>query len=175
MGRGRTLSDARRRVLQLLYFMAPAYVANMAPPFVRYWKGWNRPISERWLGSHKTVAGFVAGVVGAVLVAFVQWHLGWNGALIAYDAWADLGVRFGAGAMVGDCLKSFFKRRRGVPPGSTWIPFDQLDFVVGALVFVWPRGALAWSDVAILLLLSFGGHVLVNHIGYWLGVRPTRW
>src|SRR2546430_2021293 len=27
-----------RRALQLAYFMAPAYVANMAPPFVRYWK-----------------------------------------------------------------------------------------------------------------------------------------
>jgi len=55
------------RVLQLVYFMAPAYLANMAPPFVRYWKGWNRPISRRWLGSHKTVVGFGVGVLGAVL------------------------------------------------------------------------------------------------------------
>ena len=170
-----TLSATLLRVLQLLYFMAPAYVANMAPPFVRYWKGWNRPISERWLGSHKTVAGFACGVLGAVLVTFVQWRLGWGGALLAYDGWVELGARFGAGAMVGDCLKSLFKRRRGVAPGGPWIPFDQLDFVLGALVFVWPRAALAWSDIAILLLVSFGGHILVNHIGYWLGVRDARW
>jgi CDP-2,3-bis-(O-geranylgeranyl)-sn-glycerol synthase len=163
------------RIVQLLYFMTPAYVANMAPPFVRYWQGWNRPISERWLGSHKTVAGFAAGVAGAVLVTFAQRYLGWDGALVAYGAWVELGVRFGAGAMVGDCLKSFFKRRRGVAPGSTWIPFDQLDFVLGALVFVWPRAALAWSDVAIILVLSFAGHILVNHVGYRLGVRPARW
>ncbi len=26
--------------------MAPAYVANMAAPLTRYWRGWNRPI--RW-------------------------------------------------------------------------------------------------------------------------------
>src|SRR2546430_9192871 len=61
------------RVLQLVYFMAPAYLANMAPPFVRYWKGWNRPISRRWLGAHKTVLGFAAGVLAATLVTFVQW------------------------------------------------------------------------------------------------------
>jgi hypothetical protein len=48
------------RLLQLLYLMAPAYLANRAPPFVRYWNGWNRPIS-RWLGEHKTVGGALAG------------------------------------------------------------------------------------------------------------------
>ncbi|MGH7276562.1 MAG: CDP-archaeol synthase [Candidatus Rokuibacteriota bacterium] len=163
------------RALQLLYFMAPAYVANMAPPFVRYWKGWNRPISERRLGSHKTVVGFAVGVLAAVLVAFLQSRLAWNGALVADGGWLDLGVRMGAGAMAGDCVKSFFKRRRGVAPGGTWIPFDQLDFVVGALVLVWLRAALAWGDLAIILVLSFGGHILVNHLGYWLGVRDARW
>jgi CDP-2,3-bis-(O-geranylgeranyl)-sn-glycerol synthase len=163
------------RVLQLLYFMAPAYVANMAPPFVRYWKGWNRPISPRWLGTHKTVLGFAAGVLAAVAVTFLQSRLAWPGAIAAYDGWLDLGVRFGVGAMLGDSLKSFFKRRRGVAPGGTWIPFDQLDFVAGALVLVWRRAALAWTDVAVVLALSFVGHILVNHLGYWLGVRDARW
>ncbi len=163
------------RAVQLLYFMAPAYVANMAPPFVRYWPGWNRPISERRLGSHKTVMGFGAGVLGAVLVAFIQSRLAWEGSLVTDGAWVDLGVRFGAGAMTGDCVKSFFKRRAGVTPGKPWIPFDQLDFVLGALLFVWPRVALGWGDLAIVLGLSFGGHILVNHLGYWLGVRDARW
>ena len=163
------------RVLQVLYFMAPAYVANMAPPFVRYWKGWNRPISERWLGSHKTVAGFVAGVLSAVVVCWVQSRLAWSGAIAVHAGWLDLGVRMGAGAMTGDCVKSFFKRRRGVPPGGTWVPFDQLDFVVGALAFAWPRAALGWPDVALALALGFVGHILVNRLGYWLGVRDTTW
>lgn len=155
--------------------MAPAYVANMAPPFVRYWKGWNRPISRRWLGSHKTVLGFAAGILGAVLVTWLQARLDWDGAIVDYDGWLDLGARMGAGAMLGDSVKSFFKRRRRVAPGGTWIPFDQLDFVVGALVLVWPRTALAWTDVAIVVPLSFAGHIVVNHIGYWLGVRDAKW
>src|SRR6058998_2153345 len=163
------------RVLQLAYFMAPAYVANMAPPFVRYWKGWNRPISRRWLGTHKTVLGFVLGVVAATLTTFVEWLLAWSGSLVAYEDWPLLGVLFGAGAMAGDSAKSFFKRRLGVEPGRPWIPFDQLVFVLGALVLVSTRVTLTWADVATILLLSFCGHILVNHLGCWLGIRDTRW
>lgn len=163
------------RTVQLLYFMAPAYVANMAPPFVRYWRAWNRPISERWLGNHKTVMGFAAGVVAAVALTFVQSRIAWDASIVTYEAWLGLGVRFGAGAMTGDCAKSFFKRRIGVGPGKSWMPFDQLDFVLGALLFVAPRAALSWADIATIVVLSFGGHILVNHIGYFLGVRDTRW
>jgi CDP-2,3-bis-(O-geranylgeranyl)-sn-glycerol synthase len=34
----------------LLYVMAPAYTANMAPPLVKFWHGWNRPISAGLAG-----------------------------------------------------------------------------------------------------------------------------
>src|SRR5437773_6411567 len=83
------------------------------------------------------------------------------GLLVAYEDWPLLGVLFGAGAMAGDSAKSFFKRRLGVEPGRPWIPFDQLDFVLGALVLVAPR-ALAWADVVTILLLSFCGHIQIG-------------
>ena len=169
------MKDALARAVELAYFMAPAYVANMAPPFVRYWRGWNPPISRHWLGGHKTVVGFAAGLAGALLTTRVQAGLGWAGARVAYDDWAALGLLFGVGAMAGDCAKSFFKRRLGIPPGAPWVPFDQLDFVLGALALVGPRAALAWTDVLVILALSAGGHILVNHLGWALGVRETRW
>jgi hypothetical protein len=43
----RCLPHAMQRLLQLIYLMLPVYAANMAPPFVRYWPGRARPISER--------------------------------------------------------------------------------------------------------------------------------
>src|SRR6185295_5249676 len=82
-----TVATCLSRVGRLVYFMAPAYVANMTPPLVRYWRGWNRPISERWLGSHKTVVGFGAGVLAAVVVTLVQSRIAWPGGLVAYDHW----------------------------------------------------------------------------------------
>ena len=155
--------------------MAPAYVANMAPPLIKYWKGWNRPISPRWLGSHKTMMGFAAGLVGALAATFVQHAIACEAGIVDYDRWLELGLRFGLGAMVGDSAKSFFKRRLRIPPGRPWIPFDQLDFVVGALILVASRSALSLGDIAIALGLSFGGHIAVNHTAYWLGIRDVKW
>ena len=163
------------RVVQLLYFMAPAYAANMAPPFVRYWRGWNPPISRRWLGSHKTVVGFGAGILAAVTTTFLQSRIAWEGALVAPEPWITLGLRFGLGAMAGDAAKSFMKRRVGIAAGRPWAPWDQIDFVLGALALVWGVAALSWADLATIVGLSVVGHILVNHLGYWLGIRDVRW
>jgi hypothetical protein len=35
--------------------------------------------------------------------------------------------------------------------------------------------SLTWPDVALTLAGTAAGHILVNHLGYWLGIRDTRW
>lgn len=161
------------RLVQLVYFMLPAYAANMTPPFVRYWKSWNPPIARRWFGAHKTVLGFASGVCAAIVVAWLQSLIAWDESLVVADGW--LGLRFGIGAMAGDSAKSFLKRRLGIPPGERWIPFDQLDFVVGALVLTWSRASLTWIDVGAIVVLTAAGQILVDHLGYWLHIRDTKW
>lgn len=163
------------RVLQLVYFMVPAYAANMTPPFVKYWKGWNPPIARRHLGAHKTVLGFTFGVCAAVVATFIQSRIAWEDSIVTYEQWLALGLRLGIGAMAGDSAKSFVKRRLGIPPGQSWIPFDQLDFVIGALVLTWHRAPLSLLDYALILTVSAGGDIVVNHLGYWLGIRDTNW
>lgn len=169
------MADVARHLFELLYFMAPAYLANMAPPFVRYWKGWNRPIDEPSLGSHKTVVGFALGVVVALLATALQAAIQWPSSLVDYSQWPWLGLGFGLGAMLGDSLKSYFKRRRGRPPGSSWIPFDQLDFVLGALVAVSPVIRLTPGDLATILAVSFLGDIAINQIAYRLGIKSNPW
>ena len=155
--------------------MVPAYVANMTPPFVKHWKGWNPPIARRQLGGHKTVLGFTSGVCTAVLATFIQSRVAWEGSLVTYEHWPALGLRFGMGAMAGDSAKSFVKRRVGIPPGRSWFPFDQLDFVIGALALTWHRAPLSLLDYALILAVSAGGDIVVNHLGYWMGIRDTKW
>jgi len=36
---------------------------------------------------------------------------------------------------MGDIIESFFKRRIGKKRGESWVPFDQLDFILGVLLF----------------------------------------
>lgn len=164
-----------RQLVALLYFMAPAYLANMAPPFVRYWKGWNRPINERLLGSHKTVIGFALGVVAGVLATGVQAALALPISRLDYAAWPLLGLGFGLGAMAGDSLKSLLKRRLGITPGWPWVPFDQIDFVFGALLLVAPWARLSWFEVLLILIGSFLAGLLVNRLAFRLGIKDSPW
>jgi CDP-2,3-bis-(O-geranylgeranyl)-sn-glycerol synthase len=163
------------RLLDLLYLMLPAYLANMAPPFTRFWKGWNRPISVRLLGSHKTVLGFALGVATALLVTALQARFAPARALIDYSQWPLAGLAFGFGAMGGDCLKSLFKRRLGVAPGARWIPLDQLDFALGSLLLIAPLASLRWPDVLAILSMTLVGDLAVNRVSYWLRIKDTPW
>lgn len=162
-------------LLQLLYLMMPIYVANMAPPFIQFWHGWNRPISERHLGSHKTVLGFIAGIVAATACANLQAYISWSGSLIRDDDWLRLGIAAGTGAMAGDSVKSLFKRRMGIAPGQSWKPWDQWDFVIGGLGMVLPWLRLSWTDLAWIFGFTFLAAIAVNHLAYRAGIRDTKW
>ena len=125
-------------IAQVIYFFGPAYAADMSPIFAReLFAGLDRPIDggRTWRG---LCACAVAGLATYEAQRFVH-SLGWlrDLAAIDYEAMPVLpGLLMGLGAGVGDAAKSFFKRRVGIAPGATWLVFDQLDFFVGALVFV---------------------------------------
>jgi len=155
--------------------MLPVYFANMAPPFVEYWSGWNRPISQRWLGEHKTVMGFLLGMAVATMTAFVQSLIAWRDGLAQYDRWLALGLACGIGGLAGDALKSLVKRRLGIAPGKSWLPADQLDFVIGGLAALSFFVTLKPVDVALILAVSFLGDIGVNHLSFQLGIRDTKW
>jgi CDP-2,3-bis-(O-geranylgeranyl)-sn-glycerol synthase len=121
------------RLLDLVYLMLPAYAANLAAPFAKFWPGWNRPINSRWLGGHKTVVGFALGVVASLFTAYLQSHIPWSPRGFDMSTWLAIAFAQGISAMGGDAAKSFFKRRIGTAPGKPWIPADQLDFIIGAL------------------------------------------
>jgi len=86
-----------------------------------------------------------------------------------------LAALFGLGAIAGDLVKSFFKRRLKIAEGRPWIPFDQIDLVLGALICVSPVYALDLPRVLVLLLLTPFLHFLTNLTGYTLGLKDVWW
>ena len=163
-----------------LYFFLPAYLANLIPPLLKNVPFLDKPVSEKHFGSHKTWRGIVAAIILGGFVFWLQKISYFNGytklALIDYNGFSVLlGFLLGAGAIFGDLVKSYFKRKSGVKPGESWKPWDQLDFVIGAILlsfFVYvPRAEV----ILVLLLVSPLLHILFNLLGYWLKINKSVW
>src|SRR3989338_1745681 len=175
-------------ILQCVYFILPAYFANMAPVLAKnMFRNMAFPIdfnirigNDAILGKNKTYRGLIAGVLAAIIVAYIQFLLQSNNiltefAIIDYSGWLLIGFLLGFGAIFGDMVKSFVKRRLGFKPGMPFVPFDQLDFVFGALIFVYPVAKLYMEKIAIILFISFILHMVINHIAFYTGIRKERW
>ena len=174
-------------ILKCFYLMLPAYFANIAPVIVKKMDLFAYPIdfgkqinNKPVLGKNKTFRGLIFGIVFAVVVAYLQFLLysldSFKGiSFISYQNWLFFGFLMGFGALTGDLVKSFFKRRLGIKPGEKFIPFDQIDFVVGALVFIMPIFNVTLGIFVISLLVSFAGHITVNHIAFYLKIRNEKW
>ena len=174
-------------VLQVLYFFLPAYLANMNPVLIgRRFSALAIPIDggrtlwgKHILGDHKTWRGLLAGIIAGTMVFELQRFLYDTGvaqglALFDYSAHPLLpGLLMGLGAGIGDAVKSFFKRRIDIEPGESWPVFDQLDFFLGAYVFV----SLVYAPPLLLTLASLPvvliGNIASNAVGYWLGFKKT--
>lgn len=157
-------------VAYALYFIFPAYCANAIPVIL----GGGQPLDtgrtfidgKPILGSHKTLRGFFAGLVAGTLVGFLQ--------NLITQAPILLGFMLSLGALVGDSVESFIKRRLGLPPGSSLLIADQLDFVVGALLFSLPISQPPLTNVLIILIITPPIHLLTNFFAYLLGVKKRR-
>lgn len=169
-------------LLNAFLFFLPAGIANASPVFAtripllkrfstpldfgRSWRG------QRIFGNNKTWRGLLFGtLMGGVTSLLVSYFLIPNSA----DAWYTflIGAALGAGALTGDAVESFLKRRRGIAAGSSWFPFDQIDYIIGGLVFVYPLTLIPVILMAGILILYFGLHLLVSYIGYLTGFKSS--
>ena len=174
-------------MVQILYSFVPAYAADVAPVLA---KGILEPLAKpfdaghtfrgrRIFGSHKTWRGLIVGVAAASAAYEIQailYALGWlrEFAQLDYARHPLLpGLLMGFGAIAGDAVKSFFKRQMDIPPGSSWLVFDQLDFFFGAsllLRIVQPFALVPWLAV---LPIVFVCDVAVAAAAYWLGLKEA--
>lgn len=171
--------------------MLPGIFANMTPILVRkHWKFLAYPVdfNRNWrngkpvLGSHKTWRGLIAGTLAAIVVVAIQKALLSQEFFEAisilpyqdYSIWL-IGFLIGFGVLFGDIVKSFFKRRLKIKPGAKFIPWDQTDAVLGALIFISFVWAPPWSVITTLLGLSFVLHIVIRHLGYYLRINNQKW
>lgn len=172
--------------VKALFILLPAYAANGFPPLARGKKpmdfGRNFFDNRRLLGNGKTWEGFSLGLFIGTLV----------GALEAYlypdlNAYANLfgvslpqinlfvGFMIALGALCGDLAGSFIKRRLKMPRGANAPLLDQLNFVVGTILFVYWFTEIGVWMIAIMLIITPIIHRAASIIGYILKFKQVPW
>lgn len=159
-------------IAEALLYIFPAYSANAVPvvfgkgqplDFGRTFKD-GRPV----FGSHKTVRGFIAGLIIGSLV-------GWGESFIFQSYNPFLGIFLSIGALTGDLAGAFLKRRIGLSPGSFFPLVDQIDFVIGALLFSFLLEPPTISMILIILAFTIPIHLLTNLLAYLLHAKSKPW
>lgn len=132
---------------------------------------------HRIFGDGKTFRGLLLGIFFGTVAGNVMGYalLGSSLSLGSIEFYTALGFLLSTGAMLGDLIKSFFKRRLGYRSGQPLPLIDQLDFVIGAIVL----GSLVYtptlSMVIFLIVITPLIHLLLNVMSYLLKLKKVPW
>ena len=174
--------------------MLPVYMANNCATLF----GGGRSIDEgrcfsdgrRILGDHKTVRGFIFGVLGGILTGLAEvlaapFLAPYIGPVAGGEAFMQTSavviVALAFGALLGDLIKSFFKRRLNIASGAMLPVADQLDFVLGAWAVAiivapaWFFGNFTIGVLVCALLMTFPLQLFHNLIAVGLGKKKVPW
>ena len=133
-------------------------------------------------GKNKTWRGLLVGIITGILVAGLQAWLYKNNNFFMKNTIIDynkinfilFGILLGGGALLGDLVESFIKRRLKLPSGRPWFPWDQSDWIIGAMLL----GSIIYIPtikVAIVtILLYIGVHLCSDRAVYWLGIKKRE-
>jgi CDP-2,3-bis-(O-geranylgeranyl)-sn-glycerol synthase len=180
---------------QALWVTIPAYLPNSCAVLF----GGGTPMDfgrsmkdgRRILGKGKTWGGFFGGAVAGIGIGLIQLLIAMN---FDYDNFFGFGslpnalviiILLSFGAMLGDALGSFIKRRKGKKPGEPFPGLDQYDFLIGAWLliiifqFQWfysnfLEGIQIIALITILVLTPLL-HRIVNIMGYKMGKKDVPW
>ena len=177
-----------------LWLFIPAMVPNSAAvlfgggtkiDFGRSWRG------KRIFGDGKSWRGLIGGglsgvVMGLIMIGLAHiWDPEMNWGFGPF--YENIGILFclSFGAVFGDLMGAFIKRRFGMERGQKAPILDQYDFVIGAFIvtsifytdWVYSTYVEGWHIVALLfiLILMFSIHRIANIVGFKLGLKKEPW
>ncbi len=160
-------------ILEALKFIFPAYCANAIPVVagggLALDFGKNFVDGKPIFGKHKTLRGFFAGLAVGTMAGLVE------SLLFGYSFL--LGFLLSLGALSGDLIGAFIKRRIGLSPGELLPVVDQVDFAVGAVLLSLPVSSSFLSPQLVLatLIVTLPMHLLTNLLAHKLGLKRDPW
>lgn len=174
--------------ITVLYFLLPAYISNSGGLIF----GGGKPLDfgktdskgNRWIGDGVTWRGLLGGTLLGTFVGAIQGYFGLD-LLTLFGPYIitpiPLGVIQGViigfllafGALIGDALGSFIKRRLGIGRGRPAPILDQLDFLIVALLFASLVVKFDLGFIIIAIVLTLIIHLIANTGAYLLGIKDV--
>jgi CDP-2,3-bis-(O-geranylgeranyl)-sn-glycerol synthase len=158
-------------IVEALKFIFPAYCANAVPVIA----GGGTPMDlgknftdrKRVFGNNKTFRGFFFGLAIGIAVGLME--------VMVFNYPLLFSVLSPLGALLGDLTAAFLKRRLEIAPGGLLPIIDQVDFVVGALLFSLPLAIIYWQLAVVVLIITPPIHLLTNFVAYKLKLKKNPW
>ena len=110
-------------------------------------------------GPSKSIRGVVSSVIATALIAAAMGLTLYVGAVVAL------------GAMAGDLASSFMKRRLGLEPSSKATGLDQIPEALLPCLLLSAIVPLTAGDIAVIVLIFFGGEIVLSELLFRAGVR----
>ena len=174
--------------IAVLYFLLPAYISNSGGLIF----GGGKPLDcgktdskgNRWIGDGVTWRGLIGGTILGTIIGAIQGYYG-PSLLASYGQYITTPIAVGVlngliigfllafGALVGDALGSFLKRRLGIGRGKPAPILDQIDFLVVALLFASLVVNFSLEFIIIAVVLTMIIHLISNTGAYLLGIKDV--
>ncbi|NQT33309.1 MAG: CDP-archaeol synthase [Candidatus Omnitrophica bacterium] len=134
------------------------------------------------VGKNKTWRGIIVGIVTGILVAGAQAILYFNVSFFRENTLVDygkinfivIGALMGGGALLGDLLESFIKRRLNKPSGKPWFPWDQMDWIIGAILLSSIVYVPPFKVAITTILLYVVVHLCSDRVVCWMGIKKRE-
>ena len=163
--------------IETFIWILPAFFANALPAAISKINilglrvpvdgGRKAPDGKRWLGDGKTWQGVLSATAAGAVIGHLLSYIRMGSALI--------GGIMGFGAIFGDAVGSFIKRRMGLKRGANAGVFERIDFLVFALAFSLPFYDWTLKHIILLLVTVPFIHRVFNIIGYRLKLKDVPW
>jgi CDP-2,3-bis-(O-geranylgeranyl)-sn-glycerol synthase len=119
-------------------------------------------------GKNKTFRGFFVGLAVGTAAGLAE--------SLAFNYHIMFGFLLSLGALFGDLAAAFVKRRLAIPPGGLLPVVDQLDFIIGAILFSLPLSMpWSWQLFVTVLIITPPIHLLTNFFAYKLRLKSNPW
>ena len=107
-----------------------------------------------------------------LIVAAALFCIGLYGVLSRRNA---IGILMGFGAILGDLVGAFLKRRLSLEPGAPLPVMDQFDFLLAAYLLSSHSLDLPPSSILLVFICTPAVHVISNYVSCLLGIKEVPW